>query len=158
MPVLLNNIQEKRKLTEEQFTLVEAVLKFGLERHQQENAEVSLVLVDDDYIRELNLEYRGLDQPTDVLSFAFHEAEANIILSPDEDIPDLLGDIYISVERAYEQSERFGHSFERELCYLAIHGLLHLMGYDHQTPEDTAKMREAEEQIMEQFALGRAGF
>ncbi len=157
MPVLLNNIQEKRELTEEQFKLLEAVLNFGLERYQQGNAEVSLVLVDDDYIRELNLEYRGLDRPTDVLSFAFHEGEDGLILGEDEDIPDLLGDIYISVERAFEQSEQYGHSFERELCYLATHGLLHLMGYDHQNPEETAKMREAEEHIMEEFALGRTG-
>lgn len=155
MPVLLNNIQEKRELTEEQLQLLEAVLDFGMDRHQQGNAEVSLVLVDDDYIRELNLEYRGLDQPTDVLSFAFHEVEANLVFSQGEDIPDLLGDIYISVERAVEQSARFGHSPERELCYLATHGLLHLVGYDHQNPEETARMREAEEQIMNEFALGR---
>lgn len=155
MPVLLNNIQERITLTEEQLKLVPAVVELGMTRHHQETTEVSLVLVDNDYIQELNLEYRGLDQPTDVLSFAFHEAVENILPPTDETIPDLLGDIYISVERAVEQAQSFGHSVERELCYLAVHGLLHLLGFDHQEPEQTAQMRAEEEAIMNEFSLGR---
>lgn len=155
MPVLLNNIQERITLTEEQLRLIPAVVELGMARHHQETTEVSLVLVDNDYIQELNLEYRRLDQPTDVLSFAFHEAVENILPPDDESIPDMLGDIYISVERAVEQAQSFGHSVEREICYLAVHGLLHLLGFDHQEPEETTRMRTEEEAIMAEFSLGR---
>lgn len=155
MPTLLNNIQTKIALTEAQLSLVTAVLDFCLNRFGKTAAEVSLVLVDNDYIRELNLEYRDLDQPTDVLSFAMEEEDDAPELVGDAELPELLGDIYISVERAREQAESFGHTFERELAYLAVHGLLHLVGFDHQNPEDTAAMREQEEQIMQEFMLNR---
>lgn len=155
MPVLLNNIQAAETLSDQQLELIEAVLTLGLARHHHQDAELSVVLVDNGYMQDLNLQYRGIAQPTDVLSFAFHEAEAAVLGEAAAEIPDMLGDIYISVERALEQATRFGHSFERELCYLATHGLLHLVGYDHQQPEDTAKMREAEEAMMSEFALGR---
>lgn len=158
MPVLQNNIQERIQLSEDQLRLISAVLELGLARHHQDTTEVSLVLTDNDYIQELNLEYRGLDQPTDVLSFAFHEAKENIICTDGEAVPDLLGDIYISVERAVEQARDFGHSVERELCYLAVHGLLHLLGYDHQESDETARMRTEEEAIMAEFSLGRTSF
>lgn len=159
MAVLLNNIQEKISLSQEQLTLLEKIIDRGLARFQKEAAEVSLVLTNDDYIQELNLEYRGKDQPTDVLSFALQEeAEgiSEIMNDEDEDIPELLGDIYISIERAVEQANSYGHSLERELGYLAVHGLLHLLGYDHQEPDQTAAMREMEETIMTEFDLGRS--
>lgn len=158
MPTLLNNIQTAHSLTDEQLGLIAAVLDFGLGRFDKAGAEVSLVLVDNDYIQELNLEYRGIDQPTDVLSFAMEEGEEMLMLTDPEDgepMPELLGDIYISVERAREQAENYGHTFERELSYLAVHGLLHLMGFDHQNPEDTALMRAEEEKVLQEFMLER---
>lgn len=157
MSVLLNSIQTKQELASDQLELLEKVIEFGLNSYGRIQSEVSLVLVDNDYIQELNLEYRGLDQPTDVLSFAFDEVEELITFPEGEAMPDLLGDIYISVERAAEQSESYGHSLKRELCYLAVHGLLHLLGFDHQQPEETALMRQAEEKVMAEFSLGRAG-
>lgn len=159
MPTLLNNIQAAHSLSDEQLNLITAVLDFGLARFNKAAAEVSLVLVDNDYIQELNLEYRGIDQPTDVLSFALEEGEEAVMLALPEDgepVPELLGDIYISVERAHEQADNYGHTFERELSYLAVHGLLHLMGFDHQTPEETASMREEEEKVLREFMLGRS--
>ncbi|HEY8463134.1 MAG TPA: rRNA maturation RNase YbeY [Bacillota bacterium] len=155
MPTLLNNIQSQQELTEAQLALVTAVLDFGLASFDRSEAEVSLVLVDNDYIQELNLEYRGVDQPTDVLSFALEEADEAPELHSEEELPKLLGDIYISVERAREQAESYGHSLERELAYLATHGLLHLLGYDHQTSETKQVMRQAEERIMQEFMLSR---
>lgn len=155
MPVLLNNIQTTQSLSERQVELIETVLNLGLVRYHHPEAELSVALVDNVYIHELNRQYRGIDQPTDVLSFAFHETETMVFGEAAAVIPDMLGDIYISVERAREQAERFGHSFERELCYLATHGLLHLVGYDHQQPEETARMRQAEEALMAEFSLGR---
>jgi probable rRNA maturation factor len=154
MPTLLNNLQDQC-LTTAQELKVSALLDYGLQIFNKSSAEVSLVLVDDDYIRELNLTYGGLDQPTDVLSFALEEADEPPLVADGEVIPELLGDIYISVTRAAEQAATYGHSFEREMGFLAVHGLLHLLGYDHQTPEETAVMREKEEQIMREFALER---
>lgn len=156
MPVLINNIQKKRDLSSEDLALLEKVLQFGLESHHQADSELGVILVDDEYIHDLNLKYRGIDQPTDVLSFAMNEGVAESPVFKIEGEPILLGDVYLSVERAMEQAASYGHSFSRELCYLGTHGLLHLLGYDHQTPEETKSMRAEEEKIMEQFELGRA--
>src|SRR5699024_4127387 len=97
------------------------------------NFEVSISFVDNKRIRELNLEYRGVDAPTDVLSFPQYDEE-DLILP--EGFPVILGDIIISLERALEQAEDFGHSLEREVVYLSIHGFFHLLGYDHETEEE----------------------
>lgn len=119
-----------------------------------EDAEVSLTLTDDARIWELNRTYRGVDQPTDVLSFALQEQ--------DEEEPDIigfednaLGDIVISVERAREQAAEYGHSLEREIVYLAVHGTLHLLGFDHETEAKKGKMRQQEEAVMALLALSR---
>ena len=119
-----------------------------------QEAEVSLTLVDDARIHELNRDYRGVDRPTDVLSFALQEEtedEPDILDFED----DLLGDIIISVERARAQAEEYGHSFERELVYLAVHGTLHLLGYDHMEEKDKEVMRRQEEAVMAEIGLLR---
>lgn len=119
-----------------------------------EEAEVSLTLVDDPRIHELNREYRGVDRPTDVLSFALQEeAEDEPEIMDFED--EILGDIIISVERARAQAEEYGHSFERELVYLAVHGTLHLLGYNHEVEEEKVEMRRQEETVMNQIGLLR---
>jgi probable rRNA maturation factor len=155
MAVLINNIQKKRDLTEEELKALESVLRFGLELHQRD-CELGMILVDNEYIQDLNLRYRGIDQPTDVLSFAMNEGMTDSPSFEAEGEPVLLGDVYISVERAVEQAESYGHSFTRELCYLGTHGLLHLLGYDHQKPEEAEKMRSEEEKILKEFELGRS--
>ena len=107
--------------------------------------EVDITIVDDEEIHTLNREYRNVDRPTDVLSFALDEGEEDepeLIDGPEEH---LLGDIIISVETAQRQGEEFGHGLEREIVYLAVHGLLHLLGYDHMTDEDKKIMRAKEE-------------
>jgi len=117
-------------------------------------AEVSLTLVDDARIWELNREYRGVDRPTDVLSFALTESgddEPEIVGYSD----DVLGDIVISVDRALAQAEEFGHSLEREIVYLAVHGTLHLLGYDHETNVEGKLMRQKEEEVMAAIGLRR---
>jgi len=119
-----------------------------------EEAEVSLMLVDDQRIHSLNIEYRGVDRPTDVLSFALQEESEE---EPDSDYEDdMLGDIVISAERAREQAEEYGHSFEREIVYLAVHGTLHLLGYDHEEEKDKQEMRSKEEEVMARLGLERA--
>ncbi|WP_407314702.1 rRNA maturation RNase YbeY [Desulfosporosinus sp. SB140] len=118
-----------------------------------DEAEVSLTLVDDQRIHELNREYRGVDRPTDVLSFALQEETEE---EPDVEFEDdMLGDIVISVPRAREQAVEYGHSFEREIVYLAVHGTLHLLGYDHEDDEDKQEMRAKEEEVMSVLGLER---
>ena len=135
--------------------MLNQAIEEGIRRSgRSDEAEVSLMLVDDQRIHALNLEYRGVDRPTDVLSFALQEEMEE---EPDSDFADgMLGDIVISVPRARAQAEEYGHSFERELVYLAVHGTLHLLGYDHE--EETAKleMRRKEEEVMALLKLERA--
>ncbi|WP_075365608.1 rRNA maturation RNase YbeY [Desulfosporosinus metallidurans] len=117
-----------------------------------EEAEVSLMLVDDQRIHELNRDYRGVDHSTDVLSFALQDETDE----PDSEFEDeMLGDIVISVERAREQAGDYGHSFEREIVYLAVHGTLHLLGYDHEEESDKQEMRSKEEEVMAILGLER---
>jgi len=118
-----------------------------------EEAEVSLMLVDDQRIHALNLEYRGVDRPTDVLSFALQEEMEEEPEIEEED--EMLGDIVISVERARDQAEEYGHSFEREIIYLAVHGTLHLLGFDHEEEMDKQEMRVKEEAVMAKLKLER---
>lgn len=132
--------------------LEEAAREFSL----GDNTEVSVTLVDNEEIRRLNKEYRGMDRATDVLSFALDEADqAGEIPFVDASGFHLLGDIIISAERAGEQAADFGHSVAREIGFLAVHGLLHLLGYDHDKPEETRKMRELEERILSASGLAR---
>ncbi len=113
-------------------------------------AEVSVALVDNEAIRALNLQYRGLDKPTDVLSFSQMEGEE--LFSPSDVL--ILGDIVISIEQALVQAESYGHSFKRELAFLLVHGLLHLAGYEHDEEEYTGIMHDKQQEIMQALALG----
>ena len=111
---------------------------------------LSLLFTGNDEIQVINKQYRGKDQPTDVISFAYHETE-------DFDIGpyDTLGDIVISMERVEEQSAEYNHSLKRELYYVLTHGLLHLLGYDHIEEDDKKEMRTREEEILGQFGYTR---
>jgi probable rRNA maturation factor len=150
---------EEETIPEAERLRLQQILSEGIEQaitlvEGPEEAEVSLTLVDDVRIHELNRDYRGVDRPTDVLSFALQEEtedEPDILDYED----DLLGDIIISVERARAQAVEYGHSFERELVYLAVHGTLHLLGYDHEKEEDKAEMRQQEESVMARIGLLR---
>lgn len=109
---------------------------------------VSVSIVDNRYIHKINKKYRGIDRPTDVISFAFLDSENNydkILFQPG---PVVLGDIYISLDKAKEQALEYGHSLHRELSFLFIHGLLHLLGYDHMNKLDEEKMFKLQEEIL----------
>jgi len=112
--------------------------------------EVSLVITDSGTVRRLNRDYRGVDQPTDVLAFSMHQQEADFILPPDNVLR--LGEVVISYPRAAEQAREQGHSTARELALLVIHGMLHLLGYDHDKPEEGKKMRAREKELLENIA------
>lgn len=115
-----------------------------------EDDELSILLCDNNKIHELNKEYRGIDRPTDVLSFALNEGDD---YEGSEEEHHLLGDMILSLERAHEQAVEYGHSFERELAYLTTHSCLHILGYDHMTDEDKKEMRTEEE-----FVLSNLGY
>ena len=117
-----------------------------------ENSELSVTLTDDKTIPALNKKYRNIDRPTDVLSFAFRESEEPEILNAEVEI---LGDIIISLERAKVQAEEFGHSYLREIIFLEVHGLLHLLGYDHIEENDRIEMETEQKFIMEKLGIGR---
>lgn len=157
MIVQVGNQQNKVTTTKEVETIINLVLEQAAREFSlTDNEEVSVTLVDDEEIRQLNKDYRGLDSATDVLSFALDEEEqaGEIPFANASDLH-LLGDIIISVERASEQAGDFGHSLEREIGFLTIHGMLHLLGYDHNETEETKEMRELEEKILKASGLTR---
>lgn len=109
-----------------------------------DDCELSCIIVDDDAIHQINRDYRQIDRPTDVISFAYEDAECFEL----EGMPRELGDIFISYDRAQEQAAAYGHSFEREFCFLFTHGLLHLLGYDHQNDDESKMMFGLQEEIL----------
>ena len=144
------------EVKEEECTLVQELLFLTADKEGvKEGTEVSVTFVDNDRIQEINREYRDKDQPTDVISFALEEMGEGEIAIIGEDIPKVLGDIIISIPRAREQAVDYGHSFARELGFLAVHGFLHLLGYDHMTKEDEEKMFSRQKEILEAYGLER---
>ena len=118
----------------------------------ENDCEISVTLTDNEGIHALNKQYRNIDAPTDVLSFPLVEYENTE--EPPVDEATMLGDIVISLERAEEQAEEFGHSFEREVSFLTVHSMLHLLGYDHvNSDEEEAEMREHQRVVMKHLGL-----
>ncbi len=155
--IYTRNDQKKEPITNAARALIRRAINAALEYEKfDEPAEVSVTFVDDEAIRELNRDYRGKDRATDVLSFPLCEDEDDFVMPPmsDEDgeedaEPVALGDIVISVERAKAQAEEYGHAFERELAFLAVHSTLHLLGYDHERSEEEDKdQRRRQEEIL----------
>ena len=138
-----NRILEEEKLLND-------YTRYLVDKLELENCEFNIIIVDNDEIRKINKEYRNIDRETDVISFAL-EDEMDIKY---EDFR-LLGDIYISLDKAYAQALEYGHSEKRELCFLITHGVLHLLGYDHMKPEDEKKMFTLQEELLEGFDIRR---
>ena len=118
------------------------------------DVDLSVVVTDNENIREINNEQRNIDRATDVLSFPGYEKDEWNELKKNEELV-YIGDIVISKEKVEEQAKEYGHSFEREFCYLVAHGMLHLMGYDHMVDSDKVIMRGKEEEIMKKLNLER---
>lgn len=149
-------LDETNSLDEKTSKLSEELLQFSAKQENIPNgSEVSVTFVTNERIQEINREYRDKDAPTDVLSFALEEMGEDEIAITGGDMPRVLGDIIISVERAKEQAEDYGHSFERELGFLTVHGFLHLLGYDHMTEEDEKEMFGRQKEILDAFGLER---
>ncbi|HHW28723.1 MAG TPA: rRNA maturation RNase YbeY [Syntrophomonadaceae bacterium] len=158
MQLLINEKQNQIQVDNEIKELLKRALETVLEGEAFSQdfidaVEVSMVLTDDAEMAELNSYYRGVEGTTDVLSFPMMDDQ------PSEDPTGefLLGDIVISVPRAKAQAEEYGHSLAREMVFLAVHGMLHLLGYDHMTEEEAAIMRAKEKKVMKQIGVGRFG-
>lgn len=155
MTLMIDIQDEQGWLTKEASDKLIHLLKFAGERLRLGAAEVSVSLVNNDEIQALNARYRNKDQPTDVLSFALEEAAEGEMEILGADHPRILGDIIISIPKAREQADAYGHAFERELGFLAVHGLLHLLGYDHQSDEERKTMFSLQEDLLAEFGLKR---
>lgn len=131
----------------EEIASVRKVLESVVKKERLEDALFNIILVDNNYIHRLNKEYRGIDRPTDVISFALEDEKE--MSSPVR----ILGDIYISIDKIKEQSEAYGHSYLREFAFLSVHGLLHLLGYDHMTKEDEKVMFAYQEEILKEAGI-----
>ena len=153
MIVTLENNQEKVSIPE----ALEADLTKAMNVVAELEALSPQTEVDDAAIHELNRTYRGIDRPTDVLSFALDEGEEEPEVDDDE-IEHLLGDVIISAPTAVRQGEEYGHGLEREMTYLAVHGMLHLLGYDHMEEKDKLIMRKREEEVLRRLDLAEENF
>ena len=152
--IFLSNEQDKVSPPDEFERLIEELTRAALEEEKiEDDAELSVTLVDNERIRALNSEYRGIDKETDVLSFPLGD-ENGFEVDPDTDAV-LLGDIVISLEKAQAQAEEYGHSFRREVAFLVTHSLFHLLGYDHMTPEEETEMFTKQEKVLEKLGVTR---
>ena len=149
MELMFEIINETDKDIEE-LKEIENFLKFVVKKEKLENAIFNIIIIDNPRIKEINRDYRKIDRETDVISFALED-------SKDLEYEDfrLLGDIYISIDKAVSQSIEYNHSLLRELSFLSIHGLLHLLGYDHMKEEDEKIMFGKQEELLNEYQIKR---
>lgn len=142
------------------------LLNFAAQKIGKEKKEMAVTFVDNARVHEVNLAYRGIDRPTDVVSLEYKPeteiifGEEDLLDNPElaemmEDFDSYIGELYISIDKAREQAEDYGHSFEREMGFLAVHGFLHINGYDHYAPEEEAEMFGLQEEILTAYGLTR---
>lgn len=156
MNLSIDFLDEANEMTEEAIEQIEGLLNLAQKKLQiTEPCELSVTFVDNDRIQEINREYRGKDKPTDVISFALEELGEGEIQISGANMPRVLGDIIISTDKAREQATDYGHSVERELGFLAVHGFLHLLGYDHETEAEEKEMFDLQRSILDEYGLGR---
>ncbi len=155
LEIIYNEVEENKNIEQ----LIEKVLTKCFKEEGLENSKLSITitLTNPENIKEINKKYRNIDKETDVLSFPMFEKEEldEIIKNKKFKNEDILGDIIISVEKVQEQAKEYGHSFERELSYMIVHGFYHLMGYDHIKEEDKKIMRPKEEKILKDLQIIR---
>ena len=159
-------VDETGLVSEEIIKQTQDILEFAAQKTGKEKKEMAVTFVTNERSHELNLEYRDTDRPTDVISLEY-KPELDIAVDEEDllDHPELaemlevfdayIGELFISVDKAREQAEEYGHSFEREMGFLAVHGFLHINGYDHYTPEEEAEMFGLQEEILTAYGLTR---
>ena len=140
---------ETNEKLDKELETVHNVLIHGLKKLKIDEAIFNVIIVDNEYIHKLNREYRNIDRETDVITFALEDDKT---FNPDIRI---LGDVYISIDKAKSQSIEYGHSLLRELSFLAVHGMLHLLGYDHMEKKDEEVMFGLQEEILDEMGIKR---
>lgn len=162
--LIIDNNQDRIEINDALENVIRGAAIAVLENQQfSKQVEISVTLVDNVQIQEINNQHRNKDVPTDVLSFPMLTFDKNNAIIKDDTLGDynydedvlLLGDIVISLERAKAQAQEFGHTFEREVGFLVVHSMLHLLGHDHEIPKEQKVMREKEEQVLEKIGLKR---
>lgn len=159
-------IDETNQVSDEIKKQTLELLDFAAQKIGKDDKEMAVTFVTNERSHELNLLYRQTDRPTDVISLEYKPEEAIVfddsILADDPDLADLMtefdpyiGDLFISIDKAKEQAQEYGHSFEREMGFLAVHGFLHINGYDHYTPEEEKEMFNLQEEILKAYGLTR---
>ena len=143
---IINNIEEEI----EEVKSLNGLLDYSLNYLKLENVMFNIIIVDNETIHSINKEYRGVDRPTDVISFAL-EDDTSFVQTEYR----ILCDIYISIDKAKEQADAYGHSLKREISFLTVHGLLHLLGYDHMTEEEEKEMFGLQELILDGYGIKR---
>lgn len=156
---------ETGRVSKDMMVDIEKLVESAAKRIGKEDKEMAITFVDNERIHQVNLEYRGMDRPTDVVSLEYKPEDSISFEGMEMDEADLaelmgefdayIGELYISVDRALEQAADYGHSFEREMGFLAVHGFLHINGYDHYTPEEEAEMFGLQEEILTAYGLTR---
>lgn len=156
MLLKMDVIDETAELTQEQLDEITALLNYAAEKETIETGtELAVIFVSNERIKEINATYRNKDCVTDVISFAMEETTEDEIEIAGLDMPRMLGDIIISVSKAREQAAEYNHSFQRELGFLAVHGFLHLLGFDHETEAEEKEMFSKQKEILDAYGLQR---
>jgi probable rRNA maturation factor len=156
MSLEIDIFDEVDELSQDDIAEIENLINFAATKEKVEpGSEVSVTFVSSEKIHEINREYRDKDRPTDVISFALEEMGEGEMEIVGTDIPRVLGDIIISTEKAREQAVEYNHSVMRELGFLAVHGFLHLLGYDHENEEDEKRMFSRQREILDEYGLTR---
>ena len=159
-------VDETGQVSEEIIKQTQDILEFAAQKTGKEKKEMAVTFVTNERSHELNLEYRDTDRPTDVISLEYKPEldiavdEEDLLNHPElaemlDDFDAYIGELFISVDKAREQAEEYGHSFEREMGFLTVHGFLHINGYDHYTPEEEAEMFGLQEEILTAYGLTR---
>ncbi|HFU1090354.1 TPA: rRNA maturation RNase YbeY [Streptococcus suis] len=164
--MFIEMIDETGQVSAEMQEQITDLLQFAAEKIGKQNKEMAVTFVDNARVHEVNLEYRGIDRPTDVVSLEYKPEqeivfdEEDLLDNPElaemmEDFDAYIGELFISIDKAREQAEDYGHSFDREMGFLAVHGFLHINGYDHFTSEEEAEMFGLQEEILTAYGLTR---
>ena len=144
---IINNYDKEIK----ELDILQGYIGFVVKEEHLENCLFNIILINNEEIKEINCKYRNIDRETDVITFALEDNDDNVKGMEFR----VLGDIYISIDKTYEQAELYGHSAKRELCFLATHGILHLLGYDHMNEEEEKIMFKRQEELLNAYEIQR---
>ena len=153
MEIIISNEPEELEVPQEYIDNIRTAIETVGRLYGVEDSEVSVTLTDNAHIHVINRKYRGVDRPTDVISFAFNESEEPEVVGGIS--VNMLGDLIISLERAEEQAADYGHSVRREVAFLTVHGMLHLLGYDHMEDEEREEMEAEQRFVMDKLGISR---